>query len=140
MKPSLAGLSKFDYFGVLLLRIGAGALAVFHGFPILTGGSDAWTDIGSGIAITTLSPSFFLAAGIASAIIQVFGGLFLLIGLFTRGAALFLTLVAGFGLANAIAQGDYFSLNAFALLHVTLVYFSIAFIGPGRLSVDRKGV
>lgn len=140
MNSPLAGLSKFDFFGVFLLRFGAGALAAYHGGPLLFGGMEAFRDAGSGAAIVSLPPNLFVAAGAASAVIQLLGGICLILGIFTRGAALLLTIVAGFGLANVIATGDYFSLNAFALLQVTLVFFSLAFIGPGRLSIDRKGI
>ncbi|MDQ8203124.1 DoxX family membrane protein [Pelagicoccus sp. SDUM812003] len=139
MKLSLASLSKFDFFGVLVLRLGAGALVAFHGFPMLLGGADAWTEVGSGAAIARLPESLFLVAGLAACIIQVFGGLLLALGLFTRGAALFLTIVSAFALANVIQSGD-FHLTFFAHLQVTLLFFGLLFIGPGRFSLDRKGI
>ena len=139
MKLTLAGLSRFDFFGVFLLRTGVGVLATYHGFPIFFGGTAALEEVGSGAGITTLDPSLYLAAGIASAIIQVCGGILLVLGLFTRGAALFLTVVSGFALANIIAAGEY-ELAFFAHLQLTLVFLSLVFIGPGRFSLDRKGI
>lgn len=139
MRLSFAGLSKYDFIGQLLVRIGAGALAAFHGYPALIGGQDAWIDLGSGAAITTLSSDFFLVAGLISAAIQVFGGICLIIGLFTRGASLLLAIVAGFALANTIAAQD-FALSFFAYLHALLLFLGLLFIGPGRLSLDRRGI
>lgn len=139
MNSPLAGLSKFDFFGVLLLRIGVGALLAFHGYPILTGGGSVWADVGEGAAIATLPAGFFEYAGLASGIIQFLGGILLIIGLFTRGAALFLTVVVGFALANHIAAGSY-QLSFLAHLQMTLALLGLVFIGPGRLSLDRKGI
>ena len=139
MKLTLAGLSKFDFFGVLLLRIGIGALLIFHGWPALVGGNDAWKEIGSGAAIAKLPESLFWMAGLASSLVQLFGGLLLLIGLFTRASALCATLALGFALANLVHELS-FGLEFFAYLQLTLTCFSLAFIGPGRLSLDRKGI
>lgn len=141
MKSPLAGLSQFDYFGVLLLRLGIGALVAFHGFPALVGGSEAWTEIGKGAAILHIPeiPFLLLSLGLASAILQTIGGLCLAIGLFTRGAALLLAIAASIALANIVAAHD-FSLNFFAHLQVTLLLYALVFIGPGRLSFDRKGI
>lgn len=139
MKSPLAGLSKFDFFGVLLLRIGVGALLAFHGYPILTGGGKVWADVGEGASIATLPPNLFEAAGLTSGIIQVAGGILIIIGLFTRGTALLLAVVVGFALANLIAAGS-FQLSFLAHLQMTLVLLGLVFIGPGRLSLDRKGI
>ncbi|EDY82044.1 DoxX subfamily, putative [Verrucomicrobiia bacterium DG1235] len=139
MKSPLAGLSKFDFFGVLLLRIGVGALLAFHGYPILTGGGDVWIEVGQGAEIASLNASLFKAAGLASGIIQFIGGILLVIGLFTRASSLFLTIVVSFALANHIAAGS-FQLSFLAHLQITLALLGLVFIGPGRLSLDRKGI
>lgn len=139
MKLTLAGLGKYDYIGVLLLRIGVGALVAYHGFPALLGGADAWTDIGSGASIMRIDSSLYLALGLASCVIQVFGGLLLILGLLSRGASLLLVIVAGLALANIIQRGD-FALNFFAHLQITLTLLGLVFIGPGRLSFDRRGI
>ncbi|MBD5780191.1 DoxX family protein [Pelagicoccus sp. NFK12] len=139
MKSPLAGLSKFDFFGVLLLRIGVGAVLAFHGYPILTGGGSVWTDVGKGAAIASLPPSFFEYAGLASGILQFIGGILLIIGMFTRGTALLLSIVVGFAIANLIAAGS-FQLGFLAHLQMILALLGLVFIGPGRLSLDRKGI
>ncbi|MDQ8179660.1 DoxX family protein [Pelagicoccus sp. SDUM812005] len=139
MKSPLAGLSKFDFIGVLLLRIGVGALLAFHGYPILTGGGTVWADVGEGAAIASLPANFFEYAGLASGIVQFLGGILLIIGMFTRGTALLLTVIVGFALANHIAASS-FQLSFLAHLQMTLALLGLVFIGPGRLSLDRKGI
>jgi len=139
MKSPLASLSKFDFFGVLLLRLGVGALLAFHGYPILTGGGKVWAEVGEGAALTTLPAQFYEMAGLASGLIQFMGGILLIIGLFTRGAAFFLTIVVGFALANHIIAGAY-QLSFLAHLQLVFALLGLVFIGPGRLSLDRKGI
>lgn len=139
MKSPLAGLGKFDYFGTLLLRIGVGALAAFHGYPILTGGGEVWAEIGSGAEIASLPSHLFEMAGLASGVLQFIGGILLVIGLFTRGAALVLSVIAGFALANFIDSGS-FQLGFVAHLQILLGLMSLIFTGPGRVSLDRKGI
>lgn len=139
MKLNLNGLSNFDYFGVLLLRLGAGALAIFHGVPTLIGGMEVWREVGAGAEIITLNPMFYTSAGFAAAIAQVFGGLFIIIGLFSRAAAIALAVVTTFAFANIIQSNEY-GLIFFAHLQILLLFLSLVFIGPGRLSLDRKGI
>lgn len=139
MKSPLAGLSKFDFFGVLLLRLGIGALLAFHGYPILTGGGTVWADVGAGAAIVSLPSTFFEYAGLASGIAQFIGGILIIIGFFTRGTALVLAIVLGFVIANLVVAGS-FQLSFLAHLQIELALLSLVFIGPGRLSLDRKGI
>lgn len=139
MKSPLAALSKYDFFGVLLLRIGLGALVAFHGYPILFGGDTVWVEIGSGAALTGLNENLYWIAGLISGITQFLGGILLAIGLFTRGSALCLTVVVGFAVANHI-HGHSFGLSLLAHLQLALTLFSLVFIGPGRFSLDRKGI
>lgn len=139
MKSPLAALSKYDFFGVLLLRIGIGALLAFHGYPILFGGDTVWTEVGSGAAITGLNSELYWIAGLLVGIAQFLGGILLIIGMFTRGTALCLTIVVGFAVANLIHAGS-FQLSFLAHLHLALTLLSIVFIGPGRFSLDRKGI
>lgn len=139
MKLSLASLSKFDFLGVLFLRIGTGALIAYHGFPLLISGTDSYERIGSPVALIGIS-SFYLVFGLASAVIQAVGGLFLVLGILTRGIALLLTIITGFAIANLIQHGN--GLDTALLVHsqVCLALLSLVFIGPGRISLDRKGI
>ena len=117
MKLSLAGLSKFDFLGVLYLRLGTGALMAFHG---ITG--------------------FHLFFGAASAVIQAVGGLFLILGILTRGIALLLTVIMGFAITNLIQHGNGIDISLLVHIQIGLALLSLVFIGPGRISLDRKGI
>jgi len=139
MNSPLASLSRFDFLGVMLLRTGVGALFAYHGYPILFGGDTVWREVGSAASIATLNDDLFWIAGLSSGLAQLLGGLLLIVGLFTRATSLLLFAIAGFALANTIAERT-FDLSFFALLQLALASASLAFMGPGRLSLDRKGI
>ena len=138
MKLSLAGLSKFDFFGVFILRASLGVLFAVHGFPLFISGPNAWRRIGEAVSLAQID-SFHLFFGLASVMIQSFGGLALAAGLFTRGIAILQTIILGFAMAMAFHRGESI-LYQLVYAQITLACFSLVFIGPGRLSLDRKGI
>tara|TARA_B100001093_G_scaffold339978_1_gene324758 strand:+ start:153 stop:572 length:420 start_codon:yes stop_codon:yes gene_type:complete len=139
MKVALTGLSRFDFFGVLILRIGVGGLIAYHGFPLWAEGPDSWERIGSAVSLIGIT-YFHLIFGIASVVIQSVGGLFLILGIFTRGIGLLLSAIVGFALANLIIHSPEIDNVMVVYAQVNLTLLSIVFIGPGRLSLDRRGV
>lgn len=139
MKPGLSSLSKFDFFGVLLLRLGLGSLIAYNGFPLLVSGMETYLRIGSTVSLVGIS-SFHILFGIASAVIQSVGGLFLILGILTRGIALLLSIIVGFALANLLINSNGIDSMVFAYAQINLALLSLVFIGPGRLSLDRRGV
>ncbi len=139
MKVALTGLSRFDFFGVLLLRIGIGVLVAYHGFPLWSEGPDSWERIGSAVSLIGIT-HFYLIFGILSVVIQSVGGLFLILGIFTRGIALLLSVIVGFALANLIIHSPEIDNVMMVYAQINLALLSLVFIGPGRLSLDRRGV
>lgn len=139
MKPGLSSLSKFDFFGVLLLRVGLGALIAYKGFPLLVGGTETYERIGSAVTLIGI-PSFHILFGIASAVIQTVGGVFLILGILTRGMALLLSIIVGFALANLIIHSSEVDSVMLVYAQINLALLALVFIGPGRLSLDRRGV
>ena len=82
-------LDKYRNEGLLILRIGIGIMFMLHGFPKLTGGTEAWTKVGG--ALSALGINFaHTFMGFMAAISEFGGGLLLLLGLFTRPACFFL--------------------------------------------------
>jgi len=139
MKSGLSSLSKFDFFGVLLLRVGLGALVAYKGFPLLVSGTETYERIGSAVSLIGI-PSFHILFGIASAVIQTVGGVFLILGVLTRGMALLLSIIVGFALANLITHSSEIDSVMLVYAQVNLALLALVFIGPGRLSLDRRGV
>ncbi len=139
MKVSLSSLSKFDFFGVFLLRLGVGSLIAYNGFPLLVGGVEAYERVGSAVALVGIG-SFHLLFGLASAVIQTVGGAFLVLGILTRGIAALLAIIVGLALAGLVMNSG--SVDTVMLVHaqITLALLSLVFIGPGRFSLDRRGI
>ena len=81
-----------------------------------------------------------LLFGLASAVIQSVGGLFLILGILTRGIALLLSIIIGFALGRLILSAE--SVDTMMLVYgqINLAVLSLVFIGPGRFSLDRRGV
>ncbi len=139
MKVSLSSLSKFDFLGVFFLRLGIGSLIAYNGFPLLVGGVESYERIGSAVSLAGIN-SFHIIFGLASAVIQAVGGLFLVLGILTRGIAALLTIIVGFALAGLIVNSDGIDTMMLVYAQVNLATLSLVFIGPGRFSLDRRGV
>jgi putative oxidoreductase len=93
---SLAFLSSYSDFGLLIMRIGLGLMMILHGWPKLAGGAETWEKLVAAMANVgvTAFPVFW---GFMAAMTEVFGGLFLLLGFLTRlssGLLAFVMLVA----------------------------------------------
>jgi putative oxidoreductase len=123
-------LEKLKPLGLLVLRAALGASFIFHGYPKLSDPAHALKAFqGYGF------PSYF---AYISGILEVFGGGLLIAGLFTRGAALLLTIEVGLVLSRTVlpsvgiyAFGRYelpMLLGAMALALVTT--------GAGSISID----
>src|ERR1700691_1298007 len=85
-------LEKLKPLGLLVLRLALGASFMFYGYPKLTDPARALKSfVGYGF------PSYF---AYLSGILELFGGGLLIIGLFTRGAALLLAIEMGIVLAR----------------------------------------
>ena len=138
MKFSLNYLSRFDFIGVLLLRLGTGSLIAYYGFPRFIGGPDVWKDTGEAMSLVGVE-SLHLFFGLASLMAQSFGGLLIIVGLFTRGIAAVLTIVMGFAVANALVAGDSVP-HILVMTQLGLAFLALILIGPGRLSLDRRGI
>ena len=79
-------------FGLFLIRIGLGAIFIYHGWPKVIGGVDQWHWLGlqmSHVGITFM-PAFW---GLLAALIEFLGGICLVLGLGTRFWAFLLACV-----------------------------------------------
>jgi putative oxidoreductase len=127
----MRSLSVLQPLSFLLLRFGLGIIFISHGYPKLVHAGVA----GPGVAPHQGDPNYFL---LLAALIETFGGGLLVIGLFTRAAALLLAIemaVTIFGLHRAptmaIIRGYEFPLI------MAISSFALATIGAGSLSLDH---
>ncbi|HTC62444.1 MAG TPA: DoxX family protein [Candidatus Saccharimonadales bacterium] len=116
--------------GLLVLRLALGASFIFHGYPKLTDPEHALRAFaGYGF------PGYF---AYIFGILEVFGGGLLIAGLFTRGAALLLTIETGLVLYKMIVPSE--GMKGFPRIEMPLLLGAMALAlvttGAGLISVD----
>jgi len=133
----LTWLSNYRDLGLLLLRIGTGALLIHAGWPKLAAGihgPHGWEEIGKAMGVLGIHflPAFW---GFACAVTETFGGVLVLFGFYFRVATILLTF--NFIVATVMM---YKSGNPMWTYpgEILLLCFSLIFIGPGKYSVDRS--
>jgi len=123
-------LEKLKPLGLLVLRLALGASFFYHGYPKLSEPAHALKAFpGYGF------PSYF---AYISGILEVFGGGLLIAGLFTRGAALLLTIEMALVLSRTIIPSS--GIYAFGRYETPLLLgaMSLALVttGAGAISLD----
>ena len=115
-------------FAILILRLGVGILMMHHGYQKLTNFAETREHMPAFLGLsTTISTALVVFA-------EFFCSMFLILGLFTRFAAIPLIVVACVALFQAHG-GDYFGKGEL-ITHYLISYLVLLIIGPGRVSVD----
>ncbi|MGJ1206373.1 DoxX family protein [Sphingobacterium lactis] len=128
--------SKIDL-GLLIIRVGFGlTMMLFHGLPKLMGGPEGWTAIGKSMEVMGINflPTAF---GFTAGLVETVGSLLLILGLWTRPAAILLAMTMLVAATKHLIQGDGWSVASHAIEFLA-VYVAFAVMGPGKLSVDKK--
>ena len=132
----LHALDRYRDRGLLILRIGIGIMFMCHGIPKLLGGPEVWTKLGG--ALSAIGVGFApTLMGFLAAITEAGGGLLLALGLLTRPACFFLLGTMIVATAMHMKNGDPFLIYSHAL-EAAILFFSLLFIGPGKLSLDER--
>ena len=128
---------KYREFGLLILRVGLGVIFMIHGLPKLGAGPKLWHSLGDAMGNLGmhLFPTFW---GFMAAIAEGVGGLLLILGAFYRPTALLLTFTMSIATLHLAlgAKTPPFSAYSYPLT-MAFVFLGLAFIGPGRLSIDK---
>lgn len=129
-------LGKYRDAGLLMLRIGLGIMFCLHGLPKLAGGTKLWTALGKNMA--HLGIDFFpVFWGFLAAATEGIGGILLVLGFCYRPVCLLLTftmVIASLKLHHDKAD---FQSAASRPIELAIVFIGLAFIGPGRFSIDK---
>lgn len=113
---------------MLLLRIGLGVLIMHHGYGKLMHFSEYSTKFMNFLGLgSTISLSLVVFA-------EFFCGMFIVLGLFTRFAAIPLIIAMSVAIFKA-HHADFFGDGEAATLFVT-GFLALLFVGPGKISVD----
>jgi putative oxidoreductase len=123
-------LDKLNPLGLLVLRVALGAAFVFHGYPKIADPAHALRAFSS-----SGFPGYF---AYVSGLLEVFGGSLLIAGLFTRGAALLLTIEVSLVLARTVIPSvGIYSFGRYEM-PLLLAAMSLALVttGAGLISFD----
>ncbi|HEY6292250.1 MAG TPA: DoxX family protein [Terriglobia bacterium] len=131
-------LEKFQPLALLLLRWGMALVFIYHGYPKLIGQTATFVRAFEGLGLPWYS--VYIAGGI-----EVFGGIMLVLGLYTpvAGLLLFLDMCAAMWKYNF--DEGIFAVREYELpLVLGLAALALAAMGAGRFSLDyliyaRKG-
>jgi putative oxidoreductase len=110
-------------------------MALFHGWPKISGGEERWLWLGSQMKYLGLDfwPIFW---GFCASLVEFAGAILLVLGIFTKWNALLLSFVmivaAQYHMQTSGDIGD--ASHAMELLAVFLAIFAL---GPGKYSVDN---
>jgi putative oxidoreductase len=124
-------LEKLKPLGLLVLRIVLGAIFMYHGYPKLFSDPARWVQTFAKMGF----PGYF--AYIAG-VLELFGGGVLIIGLFTRGAALLLAIEMGVAVARVhIPTSGIYALSKYEFpLLLGSAALALTTTGAGLISID----
>ncbi len=126
-------------FGLLVLRIGIGAIFILHGYPKLIGGPEKWESLGremSNIGIDYIPVFWGFMASFAEAV----GGLLLMIGIAFRPVCFLLMFTMIVAATAHFEQGNTVIENISSASHAikcAILFLSLLFIGPGNYRMQK---
>jgi putative oxidoreductase len=114
---------------LLALRVALGVIFFSHGYPKLVHGGGM--------------QAFFMQHGLPgyfvyiAGVLEVFGGILLVLGLFTRAAALLLAIEMGVAIWKVHSGGGYLAVHNYEFpLSLLVASFGLATVGAGLVSLD----
>jgi len=124
-------LNSLQPLGLLVLRLCLGLIFFTHGYPKLAHSGAGM----QGFFIQHGLPGYFV---FVSGVLEVFGGILLALGLFTRGAALLLAIEMGVAIWKVHSSGGYLAVHNYEFpLAMLASCFALATVGAGLLSLDH---
>jgi putative oxidoreductase len=108
---------------------------MFHGMPKLFAGAQTWEFLGSQMSVIGISfaPVFW---GFMAALSESLGGLLLILGLFTRPAALLMLFTMFIAALMHFTNGDGLK-GASHAIEMAIVFSTVLIAGSGKLSLDH---
>jgi len=127
---------KYPDIGLLIIRVGLGALFLYHGFPLLIGGTEEWTQLGKIMEVfgTTSLPAFW---GFVIVFSEVSGGIFLIFGILFKIACSLLLLTYMPAIATYIDEGNLLTEGSH-VLQLAIILFGLMLIGSGNIRFSSK--
>jgi putative oxidoreductase len=135
---ALGFLGRYREVGLLILRVGVGAIFLKTGWPLISN-PGKWQGLGEALAAVGFTPSPTVAKvfGFLAALSQFGGGICLILGFFFRPACIMMAGTMAVALAMHLKGGDPFQVFL-PSLESLIVFVSLMFIGPGKISIERE--
>ena len=132
----MADLDRYRDHGLLAIRVGLGAMFMFHGYPKLAGGAAQWTKLGKSMKYVGIdfAPEFW---GFMAGISETGGGLLLALGLLFRPACTMLLITMIVATMSHFGRGHDL-LKASHAIEAGIVFLGLFFTGPGAYSIDAR--
>ncbi len=126
----MKSLNALQPFGLLALRLALALIFFIHGYPKLVRGGAGMQGF---FAQHGLPGYFVYVAGV----LEVFGAILLVLGVFTRPAALLLAIEMGVAIWKVHSIGGYLAVHNYEFpMALATACFALATVGAGSLSVD----
>ena len=130
------GGSKAIHFGLMILRLGIGAIFAFHGYPILSDGVSEWRDLGHDMMHPIGIEFAYPMWGFLSAVSMAIGGLFVALGLLVRPFAFLLLVTMSLITYSHIDYGGGFIAYRDSLT-AAVAFFALLIAGGGDYAMGR---
>jgi putative oxidoreductase len=127
----MKSLNTLQPLGLLVLRLSLGLIFFTHGYPKLAHSGAGM----QGFFAQHGLPGYFVYV---SGVLEVFGGILLVLGLFTRGAALLLAVEMGVAIWKVHSSHGILAVHEYEFpLAMAMACFALATIGAGLISIDH---
>jgi uncharacterized membrane protein YphA (DoxX/SURF4 family) len=127
----MKSLNSIQPLGLLVLRVTLGLIFFSHGYPKLAHSATGM----QGFFVQHGLPGYFVYV---AGVLEVFGGILLVLGLFTRGAALLLAIEMGVAIWKVHSAAGIYAVHDYEFpLAMLAASFALTTVGAGSLSLDH---
>jgi len=129
-------LERYNDIGLLIMRIGLGAMMVVHGYPKIAGGAEKWAKLGKAMDNLGIH-SYYTFWGAAASFTECLGGVLVMLGLFFRPVSILMMFTMFVAATSQLRHGDSLP-DASHAIELCFVFLGLIFVGPGKYSVDKS--
>lgn len=122
--------------GWFILRLGYGIMFIWHGAPKVFGGPEKWEQLGSSMELLGIGFGHTVW-GFLAGMAEFGGGICLVLGLFTRPAAVLLLATMLVAATRHIMNDDPFARISHPI-EAAVVFLAILIAGAGSISLDAR--
>jgi putative oxidoreductase len=129
-------LAKHADLGLLIGRLGVGAIFVVTGWHKLSGGQAAWTHYGHAMASLGINfmPNIW---GLAAALSEFAGGILIVVGFFFRPAAALIAFTMLVAAVSTFREHPHNFMQYSRAIEMFCIMIVFLFVGPGKYSFEK---